>query len=612
MSFLSPLFLLLGGAAAVPLLIHLLRRRVGTRVDFPAVRYLLRAEQENRRTLRLRNMLLMLLRVAAILLLSIAAARPIGHMIGIGHAPAAIAIVVDNTLSSGVVVGGRSMVERFKSAALDIAGSSMPADRVWLVTADGIVAGGTASTIRSAITAVQPTSAAGDLGSAVRRAVGLVRGAAQDARVVIILTDGQRSSWPKPVATAGVHAVVWSPAVTPPDNHAVTLAEARPIRWTPRGEIVARFQAKDSVTYRVTIGGRTFARGTAAPNEETVIHAAPSDRGWVAGSVDLAPDELAADDSRHFAAWIGAAPAVYATASAGEFVVAAVEALRGSGRVVRGEPAASGTRGVAGREIAIGPADEIAALPAMIAAPADPVHLGAANRALDRLGVPWRFGSRRLQTVDAAGAGLGSTPVTDRYELVPQAGADADTLALAARSPWIVAGPRYVLVGSPLIASASGLPVRAGFIPWLATSISDRLSGDPGTVVATQPGAVMKTPTGVDQLERPDGSRTSPGDSISVPMNPGVYFFMSGARRSGALVVNAPVTESTLDRLSSQELGQAIAGATVVAAVDPTAVQSSAFRAASTRSLLPPILIAILATLFAEGLVVAARRRETV
>src|SRR3954465_15132462 len=77
MSFLSPLLLLLGVAAAVPLLIHLLRRRIGVRIDFPALRYLLRAEQENRRTMRLRNLLLMFVRVAAVLLLSIAAARPI-------------------------------------------------------------------------------------------------------------------------------------------------------------------------------------------------------------------------------------------------------------------------------------------------------------------------------------------------------------------------------------------------------------------------------------------------------------------------------------------------------------------------------------------------------
>src|SRR5215471_6865445 len=64
MSLLAPLYLFLGAAALVPLLIHLLRRRIGTRIDFPAARYLARAEQEHSRSLRLRNILLMLLRVA--------------------------------------------------------------------------------------------------------------------------------------------------------------------------------------------------------------------------------------------------------------------------------------------------------------------------------------------------------------------------------------------------------------------------------------------------------------------------------------------------------------------------------------------------------------------
>ena len=36
MSFLSPLYLLLAGAAAVPLLIHLMRRRIGARRLRPA------------------------------------------------------------------------------------------------------------------------------------------------------------------------------------------------------------------------------------------------------------------------------------------------------------------------------------------------------------------------------------------------------------------------------------------------------------------------------------------------------------------------------------------------------------------------------------------------
>jgi hypothetical protein len=599
MTLLSPLFLLLAVAAAIPLLIHLLRRRIGTRIEFPAVRYLLRAEQENRRTLRLRNLLLMLLRVATVLLLSIAAARPIGRMIGVGHAPAAIAVVVDNTMSTGVVVGGRSMLDRFKTAAANITSTTMPADHLWLVTADGMVASGTAATVREAIMGLQPTSVAGDLPAAVRRAAGLARAAGQDARVVIVLTDGQRSSWPNGVATGDVRTVFWSPAVTFPDNHAVSLAEARPIRWTPRGEIAARFQSRDSVTYRVTIGGRTLARGTAAPNEEIIVSASPAERGWIGGSVDLAPDELTADDSRYFAAWIGSAPAIIPTAGAGEFVRAALDALRASGRIV------------AGRGIAVGPADEIPALPALITAPSDPVHLGAANRALERLGIPWRFGVRRRQAVDATGSGLGSVPVADRYELVPRPGADADTLAAVGRSPWIVAGPRYLLVASPLDASASGLPIRANFIPWLAAAITDRLSGDYGTVIAATPGSTLKRPSGVDQLELPDGSHVVLSDSVLIPINPGVYFFMSGGRRTGAIVVNPPAEESKLGRLSARELERMFDGATVVDVADPSSLQASAFRAASTRSLLPPVLIAVLFMLFAEGLVVTARRHET-
>ncbi|HEY4130242.1 MAG TPA: BatA domain-containing protein, partial [Gemmatimonadaceae bacterium] len=101
MSFLAPWFLALAGAVAVPLLIHLMRRRIGARIEFPAARYLARAEREHSRTLRIRNLLLMLLRVLAILAIAIAAARPVARWIGSGHAPTALAIVVDNSMSSG-------------------------------------------------------------------------------------------------------------------------------------------------------------------------------------------------------------------------------------------------------------------------------------------------------------------------------------------------------------------------------------------------------------------------------------------------------------------------------------------------------------------------------
>src|SRR5687768_17873864 len=103
MEFLAPVWLAAAAAVAVPLLLHLMRRRIGTRVDFPAVRYLARAEREHSRKLRMRNLLLMLLRVAAVLILTAAAARPIARLAGGGPAPATVSILVDNSLICGGV-----------------------------------------------------------------------------------------------------------------------------------------------------------------------------------------------------------------------------------------------------------------------------------------------------------------------------------------------------------------------------------------------------------------------------------------------------------------------------------------------------------------------------
>lgn len=601
MSFLAPVFLLLGLAAAVPLLLHLLRRRVGSRMDFPAVRYLLRAEQENRRTMRLRNLLLMLVRVAAVLLLTLAAARPIGKWIGTGHAPGAVAILIDNSMSSGAVVDGRSVLDRFQSAAMDVAAQMEPTDNVWLVAADGSVAGGSPATVRDAIASLSPSNADADLPGATRRALGLVRAAPQKARALVVFTDAQRTSWPSGVVPEDVDVVVWSPDLAPPENHSISFVEARPQRWSPRGEVALRVNARDSLTYRVTLAGRTLARGTAGPGVETVIRAGPPERGWLAGSVDLAPDELAADDIRYFATWIGPAPAAYATPGAGEFISAALDALRSSSRIV------------AGRNIAVGPAEEVSSLPALITPPTDAVRLGAANRALERLGVPWRFGPRRAQAIDATIDGLGRVAVSERYELQAQAGAIADTLGRAGEAPWLVAGPRYVLVASPLVAAATALPVQASFVPWLATTIADRLSGEGGTVIAAAPGTWVRKPAGVDQLERPDGSTVAVSDSIRVPANAGVYFLIAAGRRAGAIVVNPPAKESQLDRMTASEFQQSIPGAARChpeRGEGPDCLKDAIFRAASTRSLLPPILIATLLALLAEALLVVARRRE--
>ena len=613
MGFLAPAWLLLAAAAAVPLLLHLLRRRVGARIEFPAVRYLARAEREHSRRLRLRNLLLMAVRVLLLLLVALAAARPVARLAGAGHAPTALAIVLDNSLSTSAIVEGRPVLDRLRAAAGAALSDARADDRLWLVTADGQVIGGSAATLLDAASRVEPLAGAGDLSDAVRRAAGLARGSGLTARQVAVLTDGQASSWARPLAVADVDVAIYAPALTPPADRAVLEASARPVRWAPAGAVEARLRpGRDSAVYRVgvqTADGSfaTLARGTAAAasDGETTVSArvAPSERGWLAGVVELEPDELRGDDRRWFAAWSGPAPAVAAAGNVGAFARAAVDAFVASGRA---RP---------GADVLVVPADEATRLPAVLLAPANAVNVGAANRALERLGVPWRFGGRRGESGDArANAGapaLGDgVSVLQRHDLELRPGAAADTLALAGSAPWIVAGPGYVLVASPLVPQATAFPLRATFAPWLADVVTQRLAGDAGPILDAAPGDTLRRPVWATSLEGPDGRRTAiSGATITAPAAAGVYFLLRDARRAGALVVNPETEETVLDRLPLAQLRERVKGARTRASADAAQWRAGLFDTSGGRPLAAPLLALALALLAAEAALTRAPRR---
>ena len=104
MGFLSPLFLLAGLTLAIPLILHLFHRNDARRMIFPALRYLLRTEKEHAQIIRVRQLLLLVLRVAAILLLVSAGARPFIRGQGGVHDPTALVIILDHSISSGLIL----------------------------------------------------------------------------------------------------------------------------------------------------------------------------------------------------------------------------------------------------------------------------------------------------------------------------------------------------------------------------------------------------------------------------------------------------------------------------------------------------------------------------
>jgi hypothetical protein len=606
MSFLAPAFLLLAGAAAIPLLVHLLRRRMDQRVDFPAARYLARAERENSRKLRLRNLLLMVLRVLAVLFVALAAARPVGRLAGTGHAPTAVAIVIDNSLSSSAVHDGRTMLEQLKGAAHRVISAAASTDQLWLVTADGQVTGGSAAAVADAVDRVRALAGRGSMSDALARSAATLGGTSLAERRLAIATDAQPSSWTD-IADVGLTdtpVLVLAPRATPIANRAVVMAEARPTRWTPRGEVVARIAGADSSSYRVLLGARTLARGTVAPGEEVLVRAAPPERGWLAGSVELQPDELRGDDIRHFAVLVRPPAGVGVTPGAGPFVRSAIDALEQSGRVV------------AGAEISVVAADELTALPAVITAPSDPVRFGTANRALERAGVPWRLGAlvSGSSIVRVPGSGIWDSAqvmVSSRHRLRPVRPDAHDTLAVVGSEPWIVAGDRYVLVGSPLTPEATTLPIRAAFIPWLADALTQRLAGAGGGVVVTTPGATIRRPPWADGMEDAEGRRTQlSGLTLAAPARSGVFFLLRGSERAGAIVVNGEPEESELGRLDDAVLGRRIGSDDVRVVADGGEWSASIFGTADRRPLAVPFLIAAVAALLAESAVAGAGNRR--
>jgi hypothetical protein len=634
MAFLAPLFLTLATLVGVPLLVHLLRRKVGRTVDFPAVRYLTRMEQEHSRDLKLRHRLLLLLRILAVLALALAAARPIAKLAGLGHAPVALAIVLDNSMSTGIISNERSVFDSLRADVRGVLTDLSNDDRAWIVTADGRVIGGSAPSLLTSLNALAPLGGRGDLAAATRRAVGLAQSGTPRAPVVAIVSDGQRNAFTTDsVVNAGaVPVVMLAHGTNAVRNRAVLAARAEPARWTPSGTVNFAISAPDSSEWRLLLDGRTVARGAVASAPvgapvRLTQRLASNSTGWVRGKVEVDADALRADDARWFAVRVAPPPMVAVRSEGGPFLSAALSTLVDEKRLERGAEGAA-------RSVTVSGADAPGVrLPVLLTAPLDPVRIGEANRTLTRLGIPWRFGAIARNPVLARAASsdgapldtnassvsvFEGTPVRLRYPLVYSPGGAAatgasapampDTLATAGGSAWAVAGDGYVLIGSPLEPEATELPLRAAFVPWVLEALSRRL-GEDGRLIEAVPGEHLAGLRGVTGLEGPDGKIVGTNsDRLTVPNEAGVYYLRRQAARVGALVVNPEPEESDVVGMGEGGADSAvaamrthIAGRDVTPAASVSAWRTLVFDRAAGHGLLLPLVALALAALLAEA-----------
>ena len=192
MSFLFPAFLIGGLAAAVPIVLHLLRRERLPRVPFSDIRFLQAAHVEQTRRRRLRELLLLALRVAALLLLAVAFARPFLGDTAAPDRPATV-VLVDTSFSLSAP-GQRA---RVRAQALEAIATAPVDQLVGVVAFDDtarVVAdlAGSRAAARAAVEGLSPGA------HGTRYRVGLAAASALigiRAGRIVVVTDLQATGW---------------------------------------------------------------------------------------------------------------------------------------------------------------------------------------------------------------------------------------------------------------------------------------------------------------------------------------------------------------------------------------------------------------------------------
>ena len=136
MAFLNPFFLFGLLAAGIPLIIHLWNRRRVVTVDFSSLMFLMAAHRENARRFQLRQLLILLLRMAIVALIAFALARPfltLGLPVASVRAKTDIVIVLDNSYSMAHQDVDGIRFEKAKTLAIDIMGTLRHGDSAALI-----------------------------------------------------------------------------------------------------------------------------------------------------------------------------------------------------------------------------------------------------------------------------------------------------------------------------------------------------------------------------------------------------------------------------------------------------------------------------------------------
>jgi hypothetical protein len=208
-----PAMLWWAAAAAVPILIHLFARQRFRRVQWAAMEFLKRAFQKTKRRVRIENLLILLLRVAALVLLALSLADPrvrSSLLASGGDSRREVVVVFDTSFSMGYrESSGETPFRRAHDQALKLVRAlrSERGDSVTLVTAGRpaslrLSRAADLDRVAAEIERIELEDSATDLAGALRIVVSVLEGLPTGAEV-FVLTDLQKVAIMPPDEDAG-------------------------------------------------------------------------------------------------------------------------------------------------------------------------------------------------------------------------------------------------------------------------------------------------------------------------------------------------------------------------------------------------------------------------
>jgi hypothetical protein len=572
MGALSPFFLLAGLAIGVPLFLHLFQRQEVRRVSFPALRYLERTEREHARRIRLRQLLLMLTRVAVVLALVGAGARLFLRGTGAAHPPTAVVLILDNSMSSGLVLGEARALDRLRTIALQTLDAATRDDVIWVLRAGEpwlpAVPGGP-DEARQTVLETTVSAGAGNLSQSLGRASELLGTSALEAHEIHLVSDLQRTAFDTRVSAPAmdIPVVVWSPRDPADPNRALTSVLVGgglpPLEGQRTQVTVASAEDPDGDTVpipvRVVVDEVVRGAGDLPPGASLSLPLPSTPSGWVQGYVDADPDDLRADDRRFFVFRARPAPSVSVVGDPGVFMAEAISVLESAGRTT---PSAVSVADAVISGSGEGLTSVGSGKAALVVPPEDPTRLPALNRRLAEAGIPWRLERREERgEADVDGADL-PEPLTGirarmwyRLVLSGDPPAPTRTLGVVVGDPWLVSGTdasgrRYLLLASPLDPGSSTLPVSAQMVRFVDWVVSEWAAAGGGPVERSA-GQALTAPGGAERVRLPSGAEL-PIDGarrVLATGEVGFYTFSAGDSTVAVEAVNPPARESDLRRL---------------------------------------------------------------